>query len=193
MTTERFAPIAPSERSPEQQALAEHYQSGWRGQLASADGRLGGPLDAMLRSPELARRLSHMSDYFRNGTSLDQRINEFAVLLAARLHNSHYEWSVHSQWAMRDGLSREIVEAVAEGRRPDRMAEDEAVAHDLLMELAVTHAISDTTFQRARACFDDRQIVDLVSVFGAYRMVAGILALSAIPPRACIDPPLKAR
>jgi hypothetical protein len=42
-------------------------------------GSLGGPLEAMLRSPEHARRASRLSDYFRNGTSHDQRINELAV------------------------------------------------------------------------------------------------------------------
>lgn len=190
---ERFPPIAPAARTPEQQALAEYYGGGWRGQLASADGRLGGPLDAMCRSPEMARRLSTLSDYFRHGTSLDQRINEFAVILAARLHNSHYEWSVHSQWAMRDGLARSIVEAVAEGRRPDAMADDEAAAYDLLMELAVTQAVSQATFERARALFSEQQLVDLVAVFGAYRMVAGILALADVAPRAPVEPPLKPR
>jgi 4-carboxymuconolactone decarboxylase len=190
---ERFPPIAPAERTPEQQSLAEYYTAGWRGQLASPDGRLGGPLDAMSRSPDMARRLSTLSDYFRNGTSLDQRINEFAVILAARLHNSHYEWSVHSQWAMRDGLSRAIVEAVAEGRRPDAMADDEAVTYDMLMELASTQAISQKTFQRARAVFSEQQLVDLVAVFGAYRMVAGILALADVAPRAPVEPPLKPR
>jgi 4-carboxymuconolactone decarboxylase len=191
--TERFPPLPPAQRTPEQQALCEHYQAGWRGQLAAPDGRLGGPLDAMLRSPELARRISHLSDYFRNGTSLDQRINEMAVILAARLHNSHYEWSVHSQWALRDGLARAIVEAIAEGRRPDEMAPDEAAAHDLLMELALTGAISTRTFERARAVFSERQLVDLVAVFGAYRMVAGLLALADVPPRAAVEPALKPR
>ncbi|MDB5856864.1 MAG: hypothetical protein JWQ76_553 [Ramlibacter sp.] len=190
---ERFPPIAPAARTPEQQSLAEYYQSGWRNQLASPDGRLGGPLDTMCRSPDMARRLSTLSDYFRNGTSLDQRINEFAVILAARLHNSHYEWSVHSQWAMRDGLSRDIVEAVAEGRRPVTMAEDEAVTYDLLMELAATQAISQASFERGRAVFSERQLVDLVAVFGAYRMVAGMLALADVPPRAAVEPPLKPR
>jgi 4-carboxymuconolactone decarboxylase len=188
---ERFPPIAPAARSAEQQSLAEYYQGGWRNQLASPDGRLGGPLDAMSRSPDLARRLSTMSDYFRNGTSLDQRINEFAVILAARLHNSHYEWSVHSQWAMRDGLSRAIVEAVAEGRRPAAMADDEAVAYDLLMELATTQAISQASFEHGRAVFSERQLVDLVAVFGAYRMVAGMLALADVAPRAAVEPALK--
>lgn len=190
---ERFPPIAPAQRTPGQQALCEHYQAGWRGQLAASDGRLGGPLDAMLRSPELARRLSHMSDYFRTGTSLDQRINELAVILAARLHNSHYEWSVHSQWALRDGLAPYIVEAIAEGRRPEGMARDEATAHDLLIELAMTQAISQRSFLRASEVFSPQQLVDLVAVFGAYRMVAGLLALADVPPRPGAEIPLKPR
>lgn len=195
MTTrqERFPPIPPADRTPAQQALCDYYASGWRAQLAPPDGRLGGPLDTMLRSPEMARRLSTLSDYFRNGTSLDQRINEFAVILAARLHNSHFEWAVHCQWAMRDGLPRGIVEAVAEGRRPEGMADDEAAAHDLLVELAVTTAISDRTLERAREVFSEQQVVDLVAVFGMYRLVAGILALADVAGPAGIEPPLRTR
>jgi 4-carboxymuconolactone decarboxylase len=193
MSAERFPPIHPAQRSPEQQSLCDHYQAGWRGQLAAPDGRLGGPLDAMIRSPELARRISHLSDYFRNGTSLDQRINEFAIIIAARMHDSHYEWSVHSEWACRDGLSRAVVEAVAEGRRPEGMAADEAAAYDLLIELAASHSISARTFERARKIFSEQQLVDLVAVFGAYRMVAGLLALADVPARAGAETPLKPR
>lgn len=187
---ERFPPIAPSARSAQQQSLADFYTGGWRGQLASSDGRLGGPLDAMLRSPEMSRRLSTLSDYFRKGTSLDQRINEFAVILAARLHDSHYEWSVHSQWAMREGLARDIVEAVAAGRRPAQMQADEEAAYDLMMELASTRRVCDPTFERARAVFGEQQLVDLVAVFGLYRMVAGILALADVLPAGPVAPPL---
>jgi 4-carboxymuconolactone decarboxylase len=190
---ERFPPIPSAERTREQQELYEHYGSGWRGKLSSPDGRLGGPLEAMLRSPELARRAAHLSDYFRNGTSLDQRINELAVILAARVHNSPYQWAIHSQWALRDGLGRAIVEAVADGQRPDGMAEDEAAAHDLLMELATSTAISTATYRRARAVFSEQQVVDLVAVFGMYRIMAGILALADIAAPYDVDPPLKRR
>ena len=193
LTTERFPPIKPDARSPEQQALCDFYAAGWRAKLAPVDGRLGGPLDMMLRSPEAARRISTLSDYFRNGTSLNQRINEFAVILAARLHNSHYEWSVHSQWAMRDGLSRSIVDAVAQGRRPDDMVEDEAVAHDLLIELASTTPISTASFERARKVFSEQQLIDLVVVFGMYRLIAGMLALADVPALGGIEPPLAPR
>ena len=52
---------------------------------------------------------------------------------------------------------------------------------------------SEATFERARDVFSERQLVDLVAVFGAYRMVAGLLALADVAPRAAVEPPLKPR
>jgi len=187
---ERFPPIPPSRRTAEQQALCDHYQAGWRAQLRSPDGRLGGTLDTLLRSPSLARRVSDLTDYFRNGTSLDQRINEFAILIAARLHDSQYEWAVHSQWALQAGLDRRLVTALGEGREPQSLQADERAVYALLMELARTQTVGAATFEQARAVFSEQQLVDLVVVFGAYRMIAGLLALADVQPAQAVTPAL---
>lgn len=73
-------------------------------------------------------------------------------------------------------MSLSVANALQEGRQPGDMQPDEAVIYDLCMELAATHELSDATFARARALFSDQQIVDLITVAGAYVMVSMQLA-----------------
>lgn len=92
----RFPPVPPAQRSDAQRQVVDLYRQGWRAAMETADGSLGGPFDATLRVPELARRLAPVSDYFRQGTSLDDRLNEFAILIIARHWHCAFEWEIHS-------------------------------------------------------------------------------------------------
>lgn len=83
----RFPPIKPADMTPEQRELAASYRTGWRTSIANPDGSLGGPFDATLRSPGLAGRLAGVSNYFRDGTALPRRLNEFAILVGVLSRN----------------------------------------------------------------------------------------------------------
>jgi 4-carboxymuconolactone decarboxylase len=188
----RYPAISAADMDEEQKKLAAEYRSGWRGQLMPADGRLGGPLDALIRSPELARRISAMSDYFRTKTSLSQRLNEFAIIVVARDNRSHYEWHVHRAWAEREGVSPEVADQLlVKGKRPSGMKADEAMIYDMLAEFRETSALSDATFEKALKVFSDREILDIVAVSGFYAVVARILALAKVVAPGDNPEPLK--
>ena len=51
---------------------------------------------------------------------------------------------------MKAGLNPEIAKALAEGRRPERMSEDEEIIYSLCTELQRNKSVSDATYQRAR-------------------------------------------
>lgn len=178
---ERFPPMRPEDMDAAQHKMSDHYRAGWRGKLVQADGRLGGPLDTMLRAPELASRISHLSDYFRTEVSLPQRLNEMAIIMTAASNRSHYEWAVHRPWAEREGLPAAIGDALMAGRRPSNMAPDEEVVYDLVSELERDKEVSDATFARARKLLTDQQIIEVVTVSGLYTTVARILAIAQIP------------
>ena len=77
-----------------------------------------GPFAVMLRSPEVMLRAAAMGDYMRHHTTLPPRLNEFVILLTARHWSQQFEWHVHQPEALKAGLSHDIVNAVAAGRRP---------------------------------------------------------------------------
>lgn len=179
----RFPPIAPEHMTPEQRVLVESYRaSGWRAAIAQPDGSLGGPFDATLRSPDLAGRLAAVSNYFRAGTELPARLNEFAILLIAQEWNSAFEWHAHCSNALQAGLDPAIVSEVARGVRPKHMQVDEECVHDFVTELLTTHKLSATMFSRAIDVLGERKVVDLTAVCGYYTLVAMMLATADVKP-----------
>ena len=94
------------------------------------------------------------------------------------------EWFAHAPLAAKAGLSADIIAEVKEGKKPSKMAEDEAVVYDFVTELTTTQKVSDETYARAKKIFNDQQIVDLTAVAGNYVMVAMILAATetTVPP-----------
>jgi len=145
---------------------------------------LGGPYNPMIRSPVLGQRLFDLFYYLRWQTSVPTKLNEFAILVIGRQWRSQVEWYAHAPLAAKAGLSADIIAELKSGKRPSKMAEDEAVVYDFVTELTTTQKISDETYARARKVFGDQQIVDLTAVAGNYVMVAMLLAMAeeTVPP-----------
>jgi len=145
---------------------------------------IGGPYNLLLRSPVLGQRMFDLFDYLRWKTSVETRLNEFAILIVGRQWRSQVEWFAHAPIATKAGLSADIIAELKANKRPSKMAEDEAVVYDFVTELMATHKVSDETFARVRKVFNDQQIVDLTAVAGNYVMVAMILAMAeqSVPP-----------
>jgi len=102
----------------------------------------------------------------------ERKLNEFAILIQARLWTSQIEWFAHYPLAIKAGLSESVAADLKEGKRPSGMQPDEALVYDLCMELSTKHFVSDATYKRARELFSEQQVVDLVMVSGVYVSVA---------------------
>ncbi len=152
---------------------------------------LAGPYNPMLRSPVLGQRLYDLFYYLRWQTSVPAKLNEFAILIIGRQWRSQVEWFAHAPIAAKAGLAPEIIAELKEGKRPSKMAEDEALVYDFVTELTTTQKISDDTYARAKKVFNDQQIVDLTAVAGNYVMVAMLLAMSEETVPAGKEPPFK--
>jgi 4-carboxymuconolactone decarboxylase len=164
----RFAPIAPEDLTPEQQAVMNLYRSGWQAQLTDLPKHHW----MTLRSPKFAAVVTPVSNYFRNESSLPARLNEFAILLTARHMESQFEWSLHSKWAVRDGVSADVVAALPRGGKPAGLQPDEDIVYDFVTELLSTKRVSAAAFTSAKSLLTDQQYSDLVCVVGYYTMVS---------------------
>jgi 4-carboxymuconolactone decarboxylase len=139
----RFPQLTLEQLSPEQRPLGEEI-------LKISSVGLAGPYNPMLRSPVMAERLFRLLEYLRFKTSVPRRLNEFAILIQARLWTSQVEWYAHHPPALKAGLSESVAAELKEGKRPSAMKPDEAVVYDFCTELSTTHKVSDATFQRAK-------------------------------------------
>ena len=165
----RFKQLTVEDLTPEQHKVADEV-------LKVSSLGLQGPYNVMLRSPVMAQRQVAFLDYLRFHTSVPRRLNEFAILIQARLWTSQVEWKAHYPLAIKAGLSEAVAADLREGRRPAAMQPDEAVVYDMCTELSDKHELSDATFARAKQVMSDQQIVDLVTISGTYVMVAMQLA-----------------
>ena len=86
---------------------------------------ISGPFYPLLRSPELMTRTRAMGDYLRYKSALPPRLSEFVILLTAREWTQQYEWNAHYPIAVKAGVKREILDAIAEGRRPSAMSDED--------------------------------------------------------------------
>ncbi len=155
---------------------------------AAAAFKVRGGLNMMLRSPELGGRLSKVMEYFRKGTALPPRLNEFAILIVAREWTAQYQWQSHYALAIEAGITAATLADLAQDKRPSHMQPDEAIVYDFLIELQRTRDVTDETFQRTKAALGERQLVDLVGVCGYYTVgaqmhcTAGLKALDPSKP-----------
>jgi 4-carboxymuconolactone decarboxylase len=127
-----------------------------------------GPFNMLLRSPVIGLRIFAMLEYLRFNTSVPSKLNEFAILIQARLWTSQVAWSVHYPLALKTGLPQAVADDLKVGKRPASMQPDEATVYEFCMDLTKDHVVSDATFKKAQELFSDQQIVDLIMVSGAY-------------------------
>ena len=170
---DRMPPLAADALTEQQeQALAD---------FVAARGQPTGPWIALLRSPELMTRTRGLSDYLRFESVLPGWLREIVILMTARQWGQNYEWHVHYALAIDEGLSPQIAQAIAEGRRPAGMVEEEQILYDLCMELQRNHSVSDATYERAVSRFGEQGVIEAVSLMGYYTMVSMILNTSRAP------------
>jgi 4-carboxymuconolactone decarboxylase len=73
---------------------------------------------------------------------------------------------------MKAGLSPQIAQAIADGRRPDAMADDEAAAYDLAVEIQRGKHVSDETYKKAVGKFGEQGVIDILGISGYYTLLA---------------------
>jgi 4-carboxymuconolactone decarboxylase len=174
---ERLAPI-PADKMTEAQRKAVAEYTAARGTTLT-----GGPFMVLLRIPEVMTLGRLMREHVQFRTVLGQKLTELAILITAREWTQQYEWNAHDALARKAGLKSEIIKAIAEGRRPEQMAEDEEILYDFCIELHRNHGVSDSTYARALSKFGEAGIVEAATIEGYYTLLAMVMntARTALP------------
>lgn len=185
MPQPRFPELSPETMAPEQRRAADSIQSGPRG------GGLRGPFNALLRSPDLCEHVQKLGAYIRFHSSIPARLNELAIIITGRRWTAQYEFYAHRKLAIDAGLRPAIADAIAEGRRPDGMSDDESEVYDFATELVHNGEVSDPTYGRIKARFGERGVMDLVGACGYYGLVSLVLNVAQVPLPEGETPPLR--
>jgi 4-carboxymuconolactone decarboxylase len=165
---DRMPPIAPERMTEAQKKIAAEIAAGPR-------GKVEGPYWPILRSPGFASCIQRVGAYFRYDCPLDRKLNEMAALMAARSWSQPFVWDVHILQALEAGLDPAIAQAIAEGRRPSDMPEDERALWDFVAELLANKGVADATYETTVARFGESGVIDILGIVGYYTMLAMIM------------------
>jgi 4-carboxymuconolactone decarboxylase len=175
---ERMPPIAADKMTAAQRKAVADYKA-----LRGTD-MTGPPWTVLLRVPAHVVPALQIRLHYLNESVLGPRLTEFAILIAARRWTNNWEWNAHSTAAAAAGLKSDVMAAVAEGRRPDRMADDEALVYDFSLELQDNQSVSDATYARALEKFGEPGVVEMASIQGYYTYLAMVMSAArvTVPP-----------
>src|ERR1700689_3422587 len=162
---ERLPTIPPAQYSAEQKQAAADFE-------AARKVPVFGPFEPLMYSPAVMSQARAMGDYLRYKSAIGNTLSELAILLTAREWTQDYEWSVHYPIALRAGIRPEVADAIADGRRPSALSADEEIIYDYAMELLKNKQVSNATFDRAKARFGAKGVVDMTGIVGYYTFLA---------------------
>jgi 4-carboxymuconolactone decarboxylase len=173
-----------------QDRLDEAQRAAYDALIAGPRKGVKGPFIPLLRSPALLARLQKVGEYLRFESALPRRVNELVTLVVARAWTQQFEWAAHVPLALAAGTDARTIEALREGRRPDAMSPEEAVAHDFAVELLRTCGVSDATYRAGLEAFGERGVIDLVGLIGYFASVSMVLNVAHTPPEpgAAVEP-----
>lgn len=174
MAEQRLPTIPPGQYDEEQKKAAEEF-------LAARKVPVFGPFEPMMHSPQMMNQARAMGDYLRYHAAIGVPLSEFAILVISREWSQDYEWFVHYPLALKAGVKPEIAQAIAEGRRPPGMSEDQETVYSFLTELNRNKQVSNPTFARALGRFGSKGVVDLTGLSGYYTLVAMQLNVARYP------------
>ncbi|KAL6246748.1 hypothetical protein RBB50_006055 [Rhinocladiella similis] len=141
------------------------------------------PLDlTLLHSPPVASGYNAFVGALRTETIVPQSLLELAISRVAILTTAVYEWNIHAALALKAGLSPEALEVARNAAKGDvtqstygALSEKEAVVLRYTDEATVDVRVQDATFETLKTLFNEREILELVTVVAGYNAVSRIL------------------
>jgi 4-carboxymuconolactone decarboxylase len=163
--SDRLPTVPPDQYSVEQQRAAADFE-------AARKAKVFGPFEPLMHSPQVMTLARSMGDYLRFNSALGNTLSELVILIIAREWSQDFEWWYHYPIALKAGISKDVADAIADGRRPTGMSADEEMVYDYTTELIKNKRVSDRTFARAKARFAEKGVVDMTGIAGYYTFLA---------------------
>ncbi|MEP7209364.1 MAG: carboxymuconolactone decarboxylase family protein [Alphaproteobacteria bacterium] len=123
--------------------------------------------------PDLYNRWSPLGQFILNGSSIQPRHREMAMLRMGWLCQAEYEWAQHARIAQgAPGLTKTDIHAIAEGPGAKSWSALDAAVLTMTDELRYDAIISDKTWTALRAGYSDQQIMELLFTAAQYQLVS---------------------
>jgi AhpD family alkylhydroperoxidase len=163
-------------RHPELDALVTRIR-GARG------GRLLNLYRALLHSASLADAWLAFNNAVRRATQLDDVSRELVILRVAALNGPDYVFRIHAaRYAGDAGVTAEQVAEVPDWRPSTCFSPRQRALLAYVDAMTRDVVVADSVFKDLKAHFDEREIVELTVLIGAYNMHTRVLKALDIDP-----------
>lgn len=167
----RIAPLAPAERTPEQQALIERMKPPQQVSTMKGAGETEWA-EILARHPALFVAHMGLAQQFMATPKLTPRDRELAVLRLAWISGAPFEWGGHVTIAKACGVLAAEIERVIEGPEAPDWTAFEAALLRATDELHTDSMIADATWASLAEGLDAQQLIEFVLLIGQYKTVA---------------------
>ena len=149
--------------------------------LRRPDGTEMNLFATLAHHPKLLKRWAAFGGTLLFAGALPPRDREILILRTAVHCGAEYEWGQHVGIGMSAGLTEDEIARIAGDDRAG-WSETEAALLDAADELHTEFVISDATWQRLAAVYDERQLIEVCMVVGQYHLVAFTLNSLGVEP-----------
>ena len=156
-------------------AEGAHFQS------KTEDGRLIGPFNPLLYSPDIATRFMDLHDGEEKYTSLNERVRQIVILAVGAAWKCEYELYAHRAAALKAGISEAAIRTLATGGLSGELNEDEKIAYRYAQRLTADHRVDTVLYGDAEQAFGKQGVVDITYLAGIYHIVCSLLNGFEVP------------
>ncbi|MDQ4055725.1 MAG: carboxymuconolactone decarboxylase family protein [Actinomycetota bacterium] len=116
------------------------------------------------------------------GGRLTRRETELVILRVATLSGSDYELEQHRRLGRRAGLSAAEIDRVTNGPGDAVWSDGDRLLLEVTDELHATADLSEETWSRLHAAYDEPRCIEVVMLVGHYQMLATTLTTLRVGP-----------
>ncbi|PYN34812.1 MAG: carboxymuconolactone decarboxylase family protein [Candidatus Rokuibacteriota bacterium] len=135
----------------------------------------GGPFASLMHHPALAEKVGDLGEYLRFSSTLPGDIREMAILITARSVNQAYEWVAHARIARTEKLPDDVIERIRTGGDLSTIPPRYARAARLVQHVLAYESIPQDLQDQVKNELGMPGLIELVTLAGQYRLIAGVL------------------
>jgi 4-carboxymuconolactone decarboxylase len=144
-------------------------------------GKLIGPFNPVLWSPNISASFLGLQRNEEAHTSLSERLRQVVILSVGSVWNAPYELYAHQAVARKAGLSEKTIESLTAGEACEELSKEEQLGQQFTLQLTANHRVDDELFAAALSAFGEKGLVDMITLAGCYMLVCSLLNAFEIP------------
>jgi alkylhydroperoxidase family enzyme len=169
-------PLLEGDEDPAMADLVEKIRSGRRGNVINV-------YKLLLHSPPVAENWFNLINTLRWGTELPGRLREIVIIRIGYLNRVGYVLNQHvPKLALGEGLTQPECDALADWEATESFSAAERAALSYADSMTRDIQVPDKIFAALGPHYNDREIVELTTLIGAYNMHTRVVQALEIDP-----------